>query len=93
MNDTNNTTRRAVAKFSTADLQTARKAIEAEQIAACTAQAGRMTQANVGQLEMLEAIGAELSARNSLLEALAGPAWVEVDREDGFRLSFSVRVF
>ena len=77
LNDTNNTT---------ADLQTARKAIEAEQIAACTAQAGRMTQANVGQL----AIGAELSARNS---PLAGPAWVEVDREDGFRLSFSVRVF
>ena len=59
LNDTNNTTRRAVAKFSTADLQT-------------------------------EAIGAELSARNS---PLAGPAWVEVDREDGFRLSFSVRVF
>lgn len=51
-------------------------------------QAGeRGTQAHAGKLEMLAAIGKELSHRNPPVP------WVEVSREDGIRHVTTVRVF
>lgn len=79
-----------VSRYDSRTLQHVRRTIEAEQIAAIELQAGRMTQANVGQLEMLEAVGAELARRGHL--APFAP-WVEVSSEDGARLSRSIRVF
>ena len=89
----NNTIRESVSKFSTGHLQHARRAIETEQIFACAhvaIEGYRPTQANVGQLEMLEAIGAELDARGALLPPTPyfDTCWV-----DGQRLSFQIRVF
>jgi|HubBroStandDraft_3_1064219.scaffolds.fasta_scaffold17236_2 hypothetical protein len=67
-----------------------RRTIEAEMLAA-VANGVNMTQAHVGQLEMLAAVGAELDARGELLNP---PPYVETDLEDGrIRLSYSVRVF
>jgi hypothetical protein len=82
----------AVAKFSTRELQNARRTIEAELMAACAAGVDG-TQAHVGQLEMLGAIGAELDVRNAL-EPL--PPFVDTCIEHGpgdvLRLPFQIRV-
>lgn len=78
-----------VARYDSRTLQHVRRTIEAEQIAAVSKDA-RMTQANVGQLELLEAVGAELSRRGHL--APFAP-WVEVRSEDGFALANAIRVF
>lgn len=77
-----------VSRFDTLDLQHARRAIEREMEACANGVDG--TQAHVGQIDLLTAIGAELDHRDALLPP---PPYAEVDREDGFRLSFSVRVF
>lgn len=83
----------AVAKFSTRELQHARRTIEAELLAACAAGVNG-TQAHAGQLEMLGAIGAELDARNAR-EPL--PPFVDTCIEHGpggaLRLPFQIRVF
>lgn len=83
----------AIAKFSTIELQHARRAIEAELFAACIAGVNG-TQAHAGQLEMLGAIGAELDAR-SALDPL--PPFVDTCIEHGpgeaLRLPFQIRVF
>ena len=87
------TIRQAVSKFSTGGLQHARRTIETEQLFACAHAAidgYKPTQANVGQLEMLEAIGAELDARGALLPA---PPFVDVCHEDGVRFAVTVRVW
>jgi len=79
-----------VAKMDTLTLQHVRRTIEAEMLAACAA-AVRGTQAHIGQLEMLAAVGAELDARGALLPP---PPYVEVrDEAGGPSLSFAVRVF
>lgn len=70
-------------------LRQVRRAIESEMMAACAAGVVG-TQAHVGQLELLAAVGAELDARGELLPP---PPYVETDREGDVRLSFSVRVF
>lgn len=83
----------AIAKFSTRELQHARRTIEAELLAACAAGVDG-TQAHVGQLELLSAIGAELDARNAL-EPLS--PFVDTCIEHGpggvLRLPFQIRVF
>lgn len=79
-----------VARYDSRTLQHVRRTIEAEQLAAVELQAGRMTQQNVGQLELLAAVGAELDRRGHL--APFAP-WVEVRSEGSFALSNAVRVF
>lgn len=83
------TLRAAVAKFGSYERRHVRTVLEAEMIAACErGESG--TQAHVGQLEMLAGVGAELDRRSALIPP---PPFVEVNRENGVRLSFSVRVF
>lgn len=79
-----------VSSYDSRTLQYVRATIEREQIASIDLQGGKMTQANVGQLEMLGAIGAELDRRGHL--APFAP-WVEVRYEDRFQLSNAIRVF
>ena len=74
--------------FGTLELQHARRALEAEAIDWCMA--GVNTQAMVGKIELLTAIGSELDARGALLPDVA---YRDVCAEDGIRYSMQVRVF
>ena len=85
------TVQSVIALHDSQTLRHVKATIEREQIAAIELQNGRMTQSNVGQLEILAAIGAELSSREDRLSRL--PAWVEVRSENGFALSNAIRVF
>ncbi len=58
-------------------------------ISACT-NGTRGTQAHIGQLELLAAIGCELDERGDLLPA---PPYNDVCMEGDVRLSFQIRVF
>ena len=70
-------------------LQHVRRTLEAEGIAAC--ERGEVgTQAHVGRLELLGAVGAELDRRGHLLPL---PPFVDVCHEDGIRMAVTVRVF
>ncbi len=61
--DTNQIARNVASKMSTWNLQRVRAVIEVELISFCaTRRAG--TQAHLGQIEMLEAVSAELDARS-----------------------------
>ena len=80
---------KVASKQSDAALRHVRSTLEAEMLAAIAA-GERGTQAHAGKLEMLAAVGAELDRRGALAPP---PPYVEVDREDGQRISFSVRVF
>jgi hypothetical protein len=79
----------AVAKFESHDLRHVRRTVEAEMLAA-VARGEEMTQAHVGQIELLTAIGAELDRRNELRDP---PPYFDTCWVDGHRLSFQVRVF
>lgn len=74
--------------FGTLELQHARRVLEAEAIAWCST--GVNTQALVGKIELMTAIGAELDARGELLPEAA---YRDVCMEDGIRYSMQVRVF
>lgn len=82
-----------VRTYESATLRYVRHTIEAEMIAAATA-CVRGTQAHVGQLELLAAIGAELDARNELLTP---PPYVDVCKETvgdvTIRSTIQVRVY
>ncbi len=71
------------------ELRHIRATLEAEMLAA--ADRGEvMTQAHIGQLEMLQAVGEELDRRGQLTPP---PPFVDISHENGRRLSFAVRVF
>lgn len=70
-------------------LRHVRRALESELIAFC-ATGQRGTQAHVGRLELLAAVGAELDHRSALHEP---PPYVDLCVENGVRLSFQIRVF
>lgn len=79
----------AVAKFESHDLRHVRRTVEAEMLAA-VAREEEMTQAHIGQIELITAIGAELSKRGELMEP---PPYFDTCWVDGHRLSFQIRVF
>jgi hypothetical protein len=76
--------------YCSADLRHIRRTIEAEMIKQLTVDKVRATQAHVGQLEMLQAVGEELAARNALLPP---PPFVDTCIEDDIRYSMQVRVY
>jgi hypothetical protein len=85
----NETIKQTVKGFGTLTLQHVRRTIEAEMIAAMTANV-KMTQAHVGQIELMTAIGAELDERGQLNPL---PAYFDVSWEDGIKAENSIRCF
>ena len=89
-----NTIYNTVRTYESQTLRHVRRVIEAEMLA-FAATGAPMTQAHVGQLELMQACGDELHARNELLEP---PPFVDVCTESQvgtptLRLSFQIRVF
>ena len=85
------TIKAAVAKFTNEELRHVRRTVEAEMLAA-VGRGETMTQAHVGQLEMLGAVGEVLFERNALREPYR-PPYIDTCWVDGVRLSFQIRVF
>jgi len=85
----NTTVKAAVAKFESHDLRRTRAVLSAELHAAMT-DGRRGNTADLGKLEMLQAIGEVLDERR---EATTPPAYVDVSYIDGHKLSCAVRVY
>lgn len=83
------TIKAAVAKFESHDLRRTRDVLSAELHAAMTTRQ-RGNTADLGKLEMLQAIGEVLDERR---EAMTPPAYVDVSYIDGHKLSRAVRVY
>jgi hypothetical protein len=83
-----NTIECAVKRFSTLQLQQVRRALELEALAWC--QSGANSQALLGKIELLTAVGAELDLRSALQPS---PLYVDTCMEDGVRHQMQVRVF
>lgn len=80
---------RTVRLFESHTLRHVRKTIEFEMLEAVKAGV-KFTQAHLGQLELLQAVGEELYNRNALLNP---PPFVDICHEDGIRYAITVRVF
>lgn len=89
----NNAIAEVVARYSSSDLRHVRRTLEAELLEHC-ASGAPSTQAHVGKLEILSAVGAELDHRGALFPP---PAWVETNTVSEYdataRLSFAIRVY
>lgn len=83
------TIKAAVVKFESYDLRHTRDVLSAELHAAMT-DGRRGNTADLGRLEMLQAIGEVLDERR---EAMTPPAYVDVSYIDGHKLSSAVRVY
>jgi len=83
------TIKAAVAKFESHDLRHTRDVLSAD-LHAGIAAGRRGNIADLGKLEMLQAIGEVLDERR---EATTPPAYVDVSYIDGHKLSRSVRVY
>lgn len=83
------TIKAAVAKFESHDLRRIRDVLSVELRAAMTTRQ-RGNTADLGKLEMLQAIGEVLDERR---EAMTPPAYVDVSYIDGHKLSRAVRVY
>lgn len=78
-----------LAKYSDTQLRHIRRTLESEMLAAVKSGV-TPTQAHVGQLELLQAVGEELYNRGALLPP---PPFVDVCHENGIRHGITVRVW
>ena len=83
------TIKAAIAKFESHDLRRIRDVLSAELHAGMSV-GRRGNTADLGRLEMLQAIGEVLDERR---EAMTPPAYIDVSYIDGHKLSRAVRVY